>query len=96
MQNKVLLHLSDWNYEDKYYHMPKSVLKEFATRIKNANTKEVNLGGAWDWLIEQQDAGLVERCDASADHTADEYFLDWETPKSCVAEWEECWSFDIR
>lgn len=89
MPDKVLLHVCDWNYQDKYYNVPLDILQEFAAKIKSANLTAPNLGGAWDWFIEQKDKGIVQRCDSVADHTVgpEEYFLDWVNPIESVAEW---------
>jgi hypothetical protein len=88
MQDKVLLHVSDWNYQDKYYNMPKVLLAEFADRLQKADLTKANLGGVWDWHIANKDSGLVERCDESVDHTMDTFFLDWTNPLESVREWE--------
>ena len=84
---KVLLHLSDWNYQDKYYELSYDLLKEFSKLIT-----AVGINQAWDWFTPQVDYGgnperPVKRCDDEADHTLDEYFLDWEHPKDCLEEW---------
>lgn len=84
----VLLHVSDWNCEDKYYELPEAILRAFASKVSNESLKD-----AWDWLMPQVDYGgnpekPVKRCDNSANHTLDEYFFDWEYPTECVEEWE--------
>lgn len=88
MQDKVLFHVSDWNFQDKYYHMPRAILTEFAKRLQKADLKKANLGGVWDWFISNKDSGQVERCDDSADHTLDTFFFDWTNPLVCVEEWD--------
>ena len=84
---KVLLHLSDWNYQDKYYELSYDQLKELSKLITT-----VGIDKAWDWFVPQVDYGgnperPIKRVDDEADHTLDEYFLDWEHPKDCVEEW---------
>lgn len=84
----VLLQVSDWNYEEKYYELSEDVLREFANKVSTESLQD-----AWDWLMPQVNYGddpekPVKRCDDSANHTLDEYFLDWENPIECIEDWE--------
>ena len=84
----VLLHVCDWNYEDKYYELPEDWLREFATKAGKES-----LESAWDWLMLQVDYGKnpelpVKRCDDKANHTLAEYFLDWIDAEESISEWE--------
>ena len=80
----VLLQVSDWNCNDKYYKVPVSVLSEFAGRVR-AGTP---IRAVWDWFLEQERAGLVVRCDEAADHTLEEEFFDYWEPLESVSCWE--------
>ena len=88
MSDKVLLHVCDWSGDDRYYHTPLSVLVEFKQRLAKADTTQLDLGGVWVWFMEAIASGQVQQCDSAADHTVDEYFLDWEYPLESSDEWE--------
>lgn len=59
----ALLHVSDWNMQDKYFRIPVSILREFVARIKKEIKgqkkkkswflKEADMGKSWDWLVPQ-------------------------------------------
>ena len=88
MDQQVLLHVSDWNYKDKYYQLPLSMLHSFGRLILAQGISK-----AWGWFVTQVDYGgdpdlLIKRCDNEADHTLDEYFLDYTHPEESVSEWE--------
>lgn len=85
--DKVLLHVSDWNYQDKYYEMPLDLLREFARKVK-----ELPLQEAWDWFVSKVNYGgkpelPILRCDESTDHTLEEYFFDYGHPQNSIDEW---------
>jgi len=82
--SQVLLHVCDWNYQDRYYHTSEDVVLEFGMRIISNNIEE-----AWDWLNEQKDKGLVEQCDDKANLTLDTYFFDWDNPNESIADWSQ-------
>lgn len=90
--SKVLLHVSDWNYQDKYYRTTKDKLVEFAALVKSDGVKK-----AWSWWTEQVTYG--GRCTKEkpvkfvtlVDTTLEEYFFDYENPLECVKEWAEQW-----
>lgn len=83
----VLLHVSDWNYEDKYYELPLSILQNFGQKAKE------NRDEAWDWLMGFVDYSgenpdkPVKRCDDCVDHLLEEYFFDFENPVESVDDW---------
>ena len=76
----VLLHVSDWNLQDKWYELSLAALKEFRERALKGN---LELAG--DWLVQESGA---KRCDEAADHTLEEYFFDYTNPDESLGEWE--------
>ena len=61
-----ILHISDWNMEDRYYRLPISVLREFISKIKeeiksqksekSSRKKADTVPGmdkSWDWFVSQ-------------------------------------------
>ena len=85
--DKVVLHVSDWNYQEKYYEMPLDLLQEFAKKVKRLSLDE-----AWDWFTSQVNYGgqpslPIRRCDDSTDHTLEEYFFDYERPQDSINDW---------
>lgn len=91
----VLLQVSDWNYEDKYYEIPIKLLKQLQERILSADGE---MKDAWDWFTPQVNYGKAEdvgkpirRCDDSVNHNLEEFFLDYLNPHESASEWE----FDI-
>lgn len=81
MTDLVLLHVSDWNLQDRWYEVPRSSLRELRERVRTGDVRN-----AWDWLLEESGA---RRCDESADHTLDELFFDYTNPVESVDEWED-------
>lgn len=89
--DNVILNVSDWNYQDKWFQMPLALLVELQGKVKSAG-----INSAWGWLVklvdyteDRSDASKpVWRCDHAVDHTLDEYFLDWTNPLESVDEWE--------
>ena len=81
------LHVVDWNGNDRYFRVPKTVLIEFKMRLANTDPAQPNLDGVWDWFCGLVKAGQVQRCDATVDYTTDEYFLDWDYPQESSGEW---------
>lgn len=91
---RYILHLSDWNYNDKFYNAPLSLIKELSARIKKDGMSE-----AWQWwtdLVDYDGDGTDEEpihMNVPANHDdSDEFFLDYEHPLECLAEWDEEWA----
>lgn len=86
----VILHFADWNWNDKYYSLPLTLLREFKENLKaNGFTK------AWEWLtpmVDYDDAPdkpvkRLQYIPTDADDTS--FFLDYENVDECIAEWDE-------
>jgi len=87
-EERVILHLSDWNLQDKYYEAPISLLKKFRKKYLEARKKhdeDKAIGIAWDWWTPQVDFG--EKADkkkpikfGNVNMTLEEFFLDWMAP----------------
>jgi len=85
----VILHVSDWNYQDKYYQMPREMLITFYKTLK-----EKGLDEAWRWLGDNTDYGLnaedtklpIKYGDVNMRY--DEYFFDYTEPDASIDEWE--------
>ncbi len=82
--NKILLHVCDWNGVDKWFETTKDTLDSFAALVKADGVRV-----AWAMLMNLKDTGEVKRVDECADHTLEEYFLDYEHASDCVHEWEQ-------
>jgi hypothetical protein len=87
-QKKVILHFNDWNFQDKYYETPISVLKEFRDRFFEARKKQSEkdaMSDVWQWWTTQirydeKDEGkpvLFGRVDM----TLEEFFISWIEPE---------------
>jgi hypothetical protein len=97
-EEEVILHLSDWNMQDKYYQMPVSLLKEFKAKFENEHLElgrpaESAISTAWDWFHPNVDYGEADQIRnpikyGQVDMTLNEYFLDWMDPATSFAEWE--------
>ena len=84
----AILHLSDWNFEDKYYEAPTKLIKELRNRVKRDG-----MPTAWDWWTSQVDYGQPGESDrpiktGKVDMTLEEFFLDYTDPIESVKEWE--------
>jgi hypothetical protein len=89
MAKLVLLHVSDWNSQNKYYTLPLDLLRKFSTKA------QTNPCDAWQWLIAQTGYGSnpekpVQRCDV-VDLSLDEYFYDYMYPADSISDWNEEW-----
>ena len=82
---EVILHLSDWDYEDRYYQLPAALLDEFREQIltKGLGTSHPN---AWDWFIAQSIAGCIKY--GLVDMRLGTFFLDWHNVLESLSEWE--------
>jgi hypothetical protein len=94
MSDQVLLHVSDWNSQDKYYQLSHVLLSEFKQRIlAKPNGLRSSVNTAWDWFTDLVDYGdepanPIKQVSGRANHTLDEYFLDWFEPQDSAGEWE--------
>ena len=82
----VILHLVDWNYQDKYYEVPFSILEEFERRIPEG------LEAAWDWFTGQVDydgSGEHPIKVGRVDMRSANFFLDWENPIESIESWND-------
>lgn len=85
---RVILHLSDWNYRDKYYELPLTLLKEFHGRAL------ADRGAAWDWFTGQIDYGSPDDKGkpiktGRIDTGLDVFYMDWEDCTESLNEWKE-------
>ena len=85
-ERKVIVHVSDWNYQDKYYEASVSLVREFRTSIE-AN----GMDNAWQLWIEKVDyngngSGVIKY--GRVDMHLETYFLDYLNPIESVNEWE--------
>lgn len=88
----VILEMSDWNMQEKFYELPFEILKAFHKRIKNDGIEK-----AWDWFIEQVDYDeenlpTLPVKFGKVNMRLDKYFLDWSQVNECMAEWDELFS----
>lgn len=88
---RVLLHVSDWNFQDKYYEVPFSLLAEFKTRILAGDDKDPH--ETWTWFTDQVDfddpKAKIAYVQEAVDMRLEEYFFDFAfEPKQSVREWE--------
>lgn len=83
------MHVSDWNYEDRYYQLTLDQLKGFKEEfVKNG------LRMAWDWLTsrikyDKKDANPLRTIKTgTVNMNLSEVFLDYMEPDDSIAEWE--------
>jgi len=97
-EEHVILQVSDWNLEDKYYEAPISLLKEFRNRFLEARKKESAsdaMSTAWKWWHEQveydeRDKGKGKRVKyGKVNMSLEEFFLDYTEPDEGFTEWME-------
>jgi hypothetical protein len=86
---EVVLHLGDWNYQDKYYQLPKNLLVEFKERIEKYG---LHSDEAWQWFVANvnyDDETEKPIKFGVVDMSLNVFFLDWENEKECMEEWSE-------
>jgi hypothetical protein len=96
-EEHVILQVSDWNLEDKYYDAPISLLKELRNRFLEARKKECAsdaMSTAWKWWHEQveydkRDKGKPIKY-GKVDMRLETFFLDYTEPDEGFKEWMEC------
>lgn len=49
MENRLILHVIDWNGQDRYYEVPEEILAQFKDRIEANQAIET----PWDWFINE-------------------------------------------
>jgi hypothetical protein len=86
MDNKAILHVSDWNLQDRYYEAPLALIKEMQSKIR-----KIGMEKAWTWWTNQVDwdqdssqpikYGIVNM-------TLDTFFLDYNNELESIDEWE--------
>jgi hypothetical protein len=53
-REKFLLHVSDWNYEDKYYRVTRELLVGFLQRLHDEKVpQDQRLRIAWKWFTDR-------------------------------------------
>lgn len=88
---RAILHLSDWNLNDRYYEAPLELIKELKQRIIAAAN---DMNDAWEWWTNQVAYSGPTTTETpiaygTVDMTLDEYFLDWNNVEECLNEWTE-------
>ena len=91
MSESVILYVSDWNLQDKFYRVPIDLLKEFKSLIEKNGIKK-----AWDWFSgltaykgrSTKEEPIKQLSRIPADSSNGDYFLDYTNPKESVDEWE--------
>lgn len=85
-----LIHLSDWNMEDKAYKFPSKLMKELHDRmVKDGGTawqkqppkEKKKMDDHWDWFFKH--AKLTKGVEDA------DVFLDYSAPKESASEWAE-------
>jgi len=80
----VVLEFNDWNYQDKYYEVPRSIFNEFKEKCHKSFSE------AWDWFIEKVDydnQGIKPIKFGTVNMTLDRYFLAYDDVQNCLNEW---------
>lgn len=80
-----LLHVSDWNFRDKYYRVPVTTLQEMAEKVKKEDVDKV-----WDWFVSQVDydgPNSIHRL-SRVPANEDAFFFDFMNPIESVEEWD--------
>ena len=86
----ALIHLSDWNMQDKAYEFPEKLIEELHDRMvkdggtawqKQDKAAEKKMKEHWDWFFKH--AKLTKGIEDA------DYFLDYSAPKESAAEWFE-------
>lgn len=84
----VIIHLQDWNMQDKYYEVPWVLMVEFRDRV----LQEDGIEKTWTWFVEQVNYGRPEDAGkpvltGRVDMTLPQYFVDWTEAVESVSEW---------
>ena len=87
---KAILHVSDWNNNDRYYEVLDSLLLEFKRRILEDGVK-----ATWTWFMTQTSTSdepdtdkPSRRVQDAVNMTLDTYFFDYTNGQESVEEWE--------
>lgn len=87
----VILHVCDWNLQDRYYEVPEQLVRDLAARLKAEHIDRV-----WDWFVGQVDYSdnPEKPCKhvTLVDTDLNQWFLDYNDPLTCVKEWEMDWA----
>ena len=89
MPTNQLLHVSDWNYQDKYYRVPIAILKQMAEKIKTGDT----IKDVWDWFVNQVDykdpkAPIKRLVRVPTKEIEEALFFDYSAPVFSVLQWD--------
>jgi len=84
----TIIHVSDWNMQDKAFKFPENKIEELAKRLKSMTkvwyesyNKELwDWSETWEWFLKYavRTKGIEDA----------EYFIDWTEPVESVEEWE--------
>jgi hypothetical protein len=95
----VVLHLSDWNMQDRFYLAPLSLLMEFGDRILEFGGLQTpkSKNDPWEWWTSQtnydnREPDLPIRYLQRVSTQYEQFFLDFMEPVACVKEWKEQWA----
>jgi hypothetical protein len=89
----AIVHVSDWNYEDKYYEAPIEFIKELKKRMKKVKSVK-SMDDAWGWWVGNVDYGESKSTRdnpikfGKVDMRLEEFFFDYNNPVESVDEWE--------
>jgi len=83
----AILHVSDWNYQDKYYESPLRLIKDFGVKVKSDGLEK-----AWEWWTSQVRYTKRDRKKPIKTGTVnmqlDTFFFDYMNPIESIGEWE--------
>jgi hypothetical protein len=86
----IIIHMSDWNFQDRAYLFPEHLIPELIARVKLLPIKGKGwLGNDYDWEHNKTWDWFVEHCESTIGIENADYFLDYHNPVECVEEWEE-------
>lgn len=102
-ETEPILHVSDWNFQDKLYSVPMPILKEFKQKLLALDDAD-GISDVWEWFTNQVDydfqppkkrkkpvvmVGVDEDWDLEDIHNQSDYFLDYTNPIESAEEWDE-------
>ena len=81
-QPDIIVHLSDWNFNDKAYAFPHKHVKTLIKKMKALRkNQDMSSKKVWEYFYKRATLTVgVENADV---------FLDFAHPKECALEWEE-------
>ena len=85
MTQRAILHVCDWNCQDRYYETTEAVLAELKARVLTGPDEDPQ--AAWEWFTDNKDSKYVQDC---VNLTLETYFFDYAfAPHASVSEWED-------